>query len=433
RTLLARLGEQSAGAAGDAGRPGALLIARLENLCDILEIHPAELPLPSLFPDSAQPSRLPSSAPLPDHGEGEDSATPQRPNLDPFSEPHTEPSVPLAFAPHRPRLNRFLLRYTARHTIAMGLAFVTGLFANNPALHAALWLIMIGGPPSHGATVRKFTVRAIGAAAALGLAVLATILVSPSATSVFPYMVATFVGVLVMAYIGEGGGLLSYLSIGGTAFVIAFSSLGPRDDPFGSIWTIWGISFGMLIRAAVSMFWRERASRTLVEEFQAPLESILELAGAAHRRCRDADDIWPAEITLAGGIRTMLAIANDAQLEGRSAGIDAANLVDALDSLRRVGFILGNRALRNPESADATADGKAQSLETALHTRFADWLESLRVQDAEGTPSLAPLREMVMNCQAPELTAGPASAREDERVIALMRTLEEQLKTVSLH
>ena len=102
-------------------------------------------------------------------------------------------------------------------------------------------------------------------------------------------------------------------------------------------------------------------------------------------------------------------------------------------TLRRVGFILGNRALRNPESADATADGKAQSLETALHTRFADWLESLRVQDAEGTPSLAPLREMVMNCQAPELTAGPASAREDERVIALMRTLEEQLKTVSLH
>ena len=70
RTLLARLGEQSAGAAGDAGRPGALLIARLENLCDILEIHPAELPLPSLFPDSAQPSRLPW--PLSQsHGEGD--------------------------------------------------------------------------------------------------------------------------------------------------------------------------------------------------------------------------------------------------------------------------------------------------------------------------------------------------------------------------
>ncbi len=76
----------------------------------------------------------------------------------------------------------------------MALAFVTGLFANNPALHAALWLLMIGGPPSHGATVRKFVIRAIGAAAALGLAVLATALISPSATNLFPYMVAIFIG-----------------------------------------------------------------------------------------------------------------------------------------------------------------------------------------------------------------------------------------------
>ncbi len=428
RTLLARLGEGSAGAAGQAGRSGAALIARLENLCDLLEIHPAELPLPSLFADSAL-------SPLPDqsHGDGNRSDTLQPPLPESVTESHSDPSTPLPFTPYRRRLNRFLLRYSARHTIAMALAFVTGLFANNPALHAALWLLMIGGPPSHGATVRKFTMRAIGAAAALGLAVLATILVSPSATNVFPYMVATFMGVLVMAYIGEGGGLLSYLSIGGTAFVIAFSSLGPRADAFASIWTIWGISFGMLIRAGVSIFWPERASRTLVEEFQAPLESMLELVAAAHRRSRDPAAVWQAQVTLISGIRMMLAIANDGQLEGRRAGIDAANLVDALDTLRRVGFILGNRALGNPESADTTGDGEAQSLEAALHAQFADWLESLWIQDAEGVPNLAPLREMVMSCQAPELTGWPAATGEDARVIALMRTLQEQLKTVSLH
>jgi len=428
RTLLARLGERSDGAAGAADRPAAALIARLENLCDLLEIHPAELPLPSLFAASAL-------SPLPDQRRDEDNRpdTLQPPLPESVTENHSDPSAPLPCTPYRPRLNRFLLRYSARHTIAMALAFVTGLFANNPALHAALWLLMIGGPPSHGATVRKFTMRAIGAAAALGLAVLATILVSPSATNVFPYMVATFMGVLVMAYIGEGGGLLSYLSIGGTAFVIAFSGLGPRADAFGSIWTIWGISFGMLIRAVVSIFWPERASRTLVEEFQAPLESMLELVAAAHRRSRDTAAVGQAEITLTGGIRMMLAIANDGQLEGRKAGIDAANLVDALDTLRRVGFILGNRALDSPESADTTGDGKAQLLEAALHARFADWLESLRIQDTEGVPSLAPLREMVMNCQSPELTGWPAATGEDARVIALMRTLQEQLKTVSLH
>ena len=422
RSQLARLKEDSGGAVRTDHHPTAVLLERLENLCGLLEIHPAQLPLHALFDDSAQPARSPVQSPLPDQGQGTD--------------PSQSTLHPLPFASPARTLNPFLLRYSGRHTIAMAVAFVTGLFANNPALHAALWLLMIGGPPSHGATVRKFVIRAIGAAAALGLAVLATALISPGATNLFPYMAAIFIAVLVMAYIGEAGGLLSYLSIGGTAFVIAFSGTGPRNDAFGSIWTIWGISFGMLIRAVVSIFWPERASRTLVEEFQAPLESMLELVAAAPRRSQDAKRVRTAEATLITGIRTMLGIANDAQLEGRGAGIDAANLVDALDTLRRIGFILGNRALRDREPA-ATAgnaiDGPAESLDAAVHARFADWLESLRLQDAEGTPSLAPLREMVMNCQAPELTGWPASTREDDFVIALVLTLEEQLTTVSLH
>src|SRR5262249_24319290 len=169
-----------------------------------------------------------------------------------------------------------------------------------------LWLLMIGGPPSHGATVRKFTIRAIGAALALILAALGTILLAPNSTTIFSYAIAVSVGALAMAYIGQGGGLLSYLSIGGTAFVIAFSGPGPRSDVFGSIWTIWGISFGMLIRAAVSLVWRERASRTLVEEFQAPLEAILEILTPAHDDGPDAEAIGKAELNLIGGITEML-------------------------------------------------------------------------------------------------------------------------------
>jgi hypothetical protein len=40
---------------------------------------------------------------------------------------------------------------------------------------------------------------------------------------------------------------------------------------------------------------------------------------------------------------------------------------------------------------------------------------------------------MVMNCQAPELTGWPGATRQDDHVIALVLTLQEQLKTVSLH
>src|SRR5262249_52326719 len=157
--------------------------ATLAGLCDVLEIHSDEHPGHRLF-----------------------------------SEPSEIAQVPPPRGP-----NRFLVRYSLRHSIAMAMAFIFGLADNSAALHAALWLLMIGGPPSHGATARKFTVRAIGSAAALTFASLATIVVAPNFTSPLPYAVAIFAVICAMAYIGQGGGLLSYLSIGGTAFMIAFS------------------------------------------------------------------------------------------------------------------------------------------------------------------------------------------------------------------
>ena len=153
-------------------------------------------------------------------------------------------------------VRNFLVRFSARNTIALTAAFLIGLWDNNPALHAAIWLLMLGGPPSHGATVRKFTMRAIGASGALALAALGTVIIAPNFTSPGPYMAAIFVGTMLMAYIGEGGGILSYLAIGGTAFVIGYGGPGPRADVLGSIWSIWGISLGMIVRAVVSLLWR---------------------------------------------------------------------------------------------------------------------------------------------------------------------------------
>jgi hypothetical protein len=178
-------------------------------------------------------------------------------------------------------LSKFLVRFCARHTIAMTIAFVGGLFDNNAALHAALWLLMIGGPPSHGGTAKKFMVRAIGTAGALIFAALGTIVLAPNFTSLPSYMLAIFIGVALMTYIGEGGGELAYLAIGGTAFVIAFSAPVPRPDMVGSIWTIWGISLGTIIRAAVSVVWREHMNRSLAEEFERPLAALVTLTRSA--------------------------------------------------------------------------------------------------------------------------------------------------------
>ena len=317
-------------------------------------------------------------------------------------------------------LSKFLVRFCARHTIAMTIAFVGGLFDNNAAIHAALWLLMIGGPPSHGGTAKKFTVRAIGAAGALLFAALGTIVLAPNFISLPPYMLAIFIGVALMTYIGEGGGELSYLAIGGTAFVIAFSAPGPRTEMVGSIWAIWGISLGMIIRAVVSVVWREHMNRTLAEEFERPLAALVTLTRSASL---EEHEIVAAEMVIIMGVQAMLTVATDAQLEGRSAGIDARNLVDALDTTRRLAFALGNlsTAERGPERDD---------FDTAIRERLESWLASLQAQLEPGQLNIAPLRMMVATATTPDLVAVDDPARE--HIARLMLTLDAQLRTISL-
>jgi hypothetical protein len=317
-------------------------------------------------------------------------------------------------------LSKFLIRFCARHTIAMTIAFVGGLFDNNAAIHAALWLLMIGGPPSHGGTAKKFTVRAIGAARALLFAALGTIVLAPNFVSLPPYMLAIFVGVALMTYIGEGGGELSYLAIGGTAFVIAFSAPGPRTDMVGSIWTIWGISLGMIIRAVVSVVWREHMPRTLAEEFERPLAALVTLTRSASL---DEHEIAAAEMAIVMGVQAMLTVATDAQLEGSAANIDARNLVDALDTTRRLAFALGNlsTAERGPEHEDFDA---------AVRERLESWLANLRTQLEPGQLNIAPLRTMVATAPTTDPITVDDPARE--HIAHLMLRLDAQLRMISL-
>ena len=318
-------------------------------------------------------------------------------------------------------VRNFLVRFSARHTIALTAAFLIGLWDNNAALHAAIWLLMLGGPPSHGATVSKFTMRAIGASGALALAALGTIVVAPNFTSPAPYMAAIFAGTTLMTYIGEGGGILSYLGIGGTAFVIAYGGPGPRADVLGSVWSIWGISLGMIIRAVVSFVWRERPSRTLAEQFQAPLVAILELldagAGSANEQRRAT-----AEMAAISGIARMLTVANDALLEPESAEIDPDQLVGALDTLRRLAFSVVNFGHAERQAGAA--------LTSAVRNRIEAWLTSLRDQTDSGVVSPAPLRKMVAAAAAPALEARDA---DSARILWLVQTLERQLAAVSRH
>jgi hypothetical protein len=331
--------------------------------------------------------------------------------------------------------DRFLVRFATRHTLALTIAFLLGLWDNNAALHAAIWLLMLGGPPSHGATVRKFTMRAFGSTGALALAALGTIIVAPNYTSLPPYMAAIFVGVLLMAYIGEGGGILSYLAIGGTAFVIGYSGPGPRSDVLGSIWSIWGISVGMIIRAALTLLWREHPHRTLAEEFQAPFAAILELIGGAGDASK-APRRSAARRRVLRSIQVMLGVANDALLEGQTAGIEPNNLIEALDTMLRLTFMLDRPDL----VAIAREPAPSPLVMNAVSSRFEGWLEKLQAETEMGVVRPAPLRRMVREVVVPPIDsiAEPDESRSistraeaDHVIVNLTLLFEQQLSVIS--
>ena len=134
-------------------------------------------------------------------------------------------------------------------------------------------------------------------------------------------------------------------------------------------------------------------------------------------------EIIAAEMVIITGVQTMLTVATDAQLEGRSAGIDARNLVDALDTTRRLAFASGN--LSNPERWPERDD-----FDTAIRERLESWLASLRAQLEPGQLNTAPLRTMVESAATSDL--GPINDQASGDLARLILTLDAQLRKISL-
>jgi hypothetical protein len=154
----------------------------------------------------------------------------------------------------------------------------------------------------------------------------------------------------------------------------------------------------MIICAALTLLWREHSYRTLAEEFQAPFAALLELT----RGTDDASNAprrTAARIRVLRSIQVMLGVANDALLEGRTAGIDPNSLIEALDTLLRLAFIFGG--------ADRVSTGGEPAISpavtNAVRFRFQAWLEKLRAETESGAISPAPLRRMVLEAAVPAL------------------------------
>jgi hypothetical protein len=137
-------------------------------------------------------------------------------------------------------------------------------------------------------------------------------------------------------------------------------------------------------------------------------------------------------------------VAADAQLQGRSTGIDAHELVDALDTMRRIAFVLGNLSQQHEDDIEGIDNGTRIALaafDQKIKRRLDSWSSSIRTQLEPGRLTEAPLRTMVSSAPADDLTAALESLPRSglatgvvarKHLARLMGTLEHQMAKVSL-
>jgi hypothetical protein len=120
-------------------------------------------------------------------------------------------------------------------------------------------------------------------------------------------------------------------------------------------------------------------------------------------------------------IQEILGVATDAQLQGRTTGVDAGNLIEALDTMMRLAFALGN----------LKADGYHE-FDTRLHAQLEAWLASLRYQLEPEQLQIAPLRTMVATEAVDATEMGVADELARTHIAALVGIFAGQLRSISL-
>lgn len=127
-----------------------------------------------------------------------------------------------------------------------------------------------------------------------------------------------------------------------------------------------------------------------------------------------------AAAVILSSTQEILSVATDAQLQGHTTGVDASNLVEALDTMMRLAFALGNLEA-----------GGHHEFDSRLRAELESWLVSLRFQLEPMQLQVAPLRTMVATepVYAAETRAPDDLARR--HIAALISILAGQLRSIS--
>lgn len=308
----------------------------------------------------------------------------------------------------RPAAQAARKRYCLKLSAAVALAFVFGLATHRADLTTILWTVMIAGLPTYGASLRKMLLRFAGAALGGTIALAAIIATSPNFETVLSYMLICFVALLICAYLGQSGGGLAYVgNQAGTTFVLVFVSLSPSVREYEPLWRLWGIFIGIIAITVVFIgLWPEYAGSSLIPRLERMLEIILSLMPAGERTFTERQ-VEAIEKDSAQILSELLAVADDARIEGGRCGFDPDAVIDAVGTLRRIAHRLisvasGRDGLAMPKLDPGIENARAR-LQDALRAQFEICLDFVRRRAATGQTPQSQWNGAVVNGMLNEL------------------------------
>jgi uncharacterized membrane protein YccC len=354
-------------------------------------------------------------------------------------------------------VDRPLMRYCAKLGLAATLGYVVGVVSHRSELGVIVWTAVMAGLPTYGATRRKMMLRIVGGVLGGLLALAIIIVVSPNFPSVGAYLLAFFTALFICAYVSLSSGRLAYAGQqGGVSFVVGYAALSPSANFYEPLWRVWGIFLGLVILTLVFLLIApEYAAKAIAPRLADLLHSALELVRPAERISPERVQEIDMEATL--HVRELLAIAEDARMEGRHSGVNPDRVIDAAGTLRRIvhrlsGMVTARLLHPQPELPPEFREARAECV-SALHQSLQSWLDVLqdehpdRRRMAEVAARFAPdrltlplgkLHEHLSTSGLRELASWPASARNAllaeiesyRRLVVLMTELNQQFAEI---
>ncbi|MGA2409954.1 MAG: FUSC family protein, partial [Candidatus Binataceae bacterium] len=298
----------------------------------------------------------------------------------PLDEPPTAsalaaPAAPIRTWPPDPAT----ARYCSKAGLCIVIGYIAGITSHRPELATTLTTIVITALPTYGAAMRKMILRIIGAIIGGIIAILSIMIVSPNFSTLPSYMLAIFVVLYLSGYASLASGRTNYAGKQiATTFLLIFADLAPSVDVYGPLWRMWGIFIGtMIVTIVFFLFWPTYAGDSLLPRLRKALRDALELApgGAASASIERINAVNTESMRV---LSEILAVAEDARLEGRTSLIDHEALVQAAGTLRRIAnrfATLDQVRLASPlPPLDDEAQASRGAVFGAMRTRLQSWL-----------------------------------------------------------